>query len=175
MTDDELKAAPASMKTADIKMPKEMAGMHFRMQVSAMDCTGCGWYACEHRLIKYTTVSNCADVCPAKEKALVMKPFLTAFDLFSGVRFTLRAFESQLHEAANWDYAQKFLFTASLSDGHWQSFSYKDNLIDKFASQRPRTPLNKSNLVSNVKNSQLSTEPTAHHAQPLFELLTAFD
>ncbi|MBQ9470853.1 MAG: pyruvate:ferredoxin (flavodoxin) oxidoreductase, partial [Bacteroidales bacterium] len=99
MTDDELKAAPASMKTADIKMPKEMAGMHFRMQVSAMDCTGCGWYACEHRLIKYTTVSNCADVCPAKEKALVMKPFLTAFDLFSGVRFTLRAFESQLHEA----------------------------------------------------------------------------
>ena len=72
MTDDELKAAPASMKTADIKMPnvaqsesrgslltlpsqsnvtegKEMAGMHFRMQVSVMDCTGCGWYACEHR------------------------------------------------------------------------------------------------------------------------------
>ena len=124
--------------------------MHFRMQVSAMDCTGCGWYACEHRLIKYTTVSNCADVCPAKEKALVMKPFLTAFDLFSGVRFTLRAFESQLHEAANWDYAQKPLFTASLSDGHWQSFSYKDNLIDKKA---------------NVKNSQF--------AQPLFELLTA--
>ena len=101
--------------------------------------------------------------------------FLTAFDSFSGVRFTLRAFESQLHEAANWDYAQKPLFTASLSDGHWQSFSYKDNLIDKFASQRPRTPLNKSNLVSNVKNSQLSAEPTAYHAQPLFELLTAFD
>ena len=55
---------------------------------------------------------------------------------------------------------RSFLFTASLSDGHWQSFSYKDNLIDKKA---------------NVKNSQLSTEPTAHHAQPLFELLTAFD
>ena len=133
------------MKAIDMKMPKELAGMHFRMQVSAMDCTGCGWYACEHRLIKYTTVSNCADVCPAKEKALVMKPF-----------------ESQLHEAANWDYAQKCV-------------TYKDNLIDKKASQRPRTPLNKSNLVSNVKNSQLSTEPTAHHAQPLFELLTAFD
>ena len=88
MTDDELKAAPASMKTADIKMPKEMAGMHFRMQVSVMDCTGCG---------------NCADLCPAKEKALVMKPF-----------------ESQLHEAENWTYSQK-------------KVTYKDNLIDKFA------------------------------------------
>ncbi len=85
------------MKAIDVKMPKELAGMHFRMQVSAMDCTGCG---------------NCADVCPAKEKALVMKPF-----------------ESQLHEAANWDYAQKCV-------------TYKDNLIDKApapAAARPRT------------------------------------
>ena len=31
----------------------------FRIQVSPLDCTGCG---------------NCVDVCPAKEKALVMKP-----------------------------------------------------------------------------------------------------
>ncbi len=88
MTDAELKKAPKSMKTADIKMPKEFAGMHFRMQVSAMDCTGCG---------------NCADVCPAKEKALVMKPF-----------------ESQLGEVDNWNYSQK-------------KVTYKDNLIDKYA------------------------------------------
>jgi len=32
----------------------------YRMQVSTLDCTGCG---------------NCADICPAKEKALVMTPF----------------------------------------------------------------------------------------------------
>ena len=32
------------------------------MQVSPMDCTGCG---------------NCADICPAKQKALVMKPLDT--------------------------------------------------------------------------------------------------
>lgn len=32
----------------------------YRMQVSTLDCTGCG---------------NCADVCPAKEKALVMTTF----------------------------------------------------------------------------------------------------
>jgi len=88
MTDAELKKAPKSMKTADIKVPKEFAGMHFRMQVSAMDCTGCG---------------NCADVCPAKEKALVMKPF-----------------ESQLGEVDNWNYSQK-------------KVTYKDNLIDKYA------------------------------------------
>jgi pyruvate-ferredoxin/flavodoxin oxidoreductase len=88
MTDAELKKAPQGMATVDMKMPKEMAGMHFRMQVSVMDCTGCG---------------NCADVCPAKEKALVMKPF-----------------ESQLDEAKNWEYGQK-------------KVTYKDELIDKYA------------------------------------------
>ena len=35
------------------------------MQVDTMDCTGCG---------------NCADICPAKEKALVMKPLDTQED-----------------------------------------------------------------------------------------------
>ena len=88
MTDAELKKAPKGMATADMKMPKEMAGMHFRMQVSVLDCTGCG---------------NCADVCPAKEKALVMKPL-----------------ESQLDEAKNWEYGQK-------------KVTYKDELIDKYA------------------------------------------
>jgi pyruvate-ferredoxin/flavodoxin oxidoreductase len=88
MTDAEMKKAPKGMTAIDMKMPKEMAGMHFRMQVSVMDCTGCG---------------NCADVCPAKEKALVMKPF-----------------ESQLDEAKNWEYGQK-------------KVTYKDNLIDKYA------------------------------------------
>ena len=38
-----------------------------------MDCTGCG---------------NCADVCPAKEKALIMKPI-----------------ETQMHKTAHWDYS----------------------------------------------------------------------
>ena len=101
MTDAELKKAPKAMAAIEIKAPKELAGMHFRMQVSVMDCTGCG---------------NCADVCPAKEKALTMKPF-----------------ESQLAEAKNWEYGQK-------------KVTYKDNLIDKFAT---------------IKNSQF--------AQPLFE------
>ena len=91
MTDAEMKKAPKGMATVDVKMPKELAGMHFRMQVSVLDCTGCG---------------NCADVCPAKEKALVMKPF-----------------ESQLDEAKNWEYGQK-------------KVTYKDNLIDKYANTK---------------------------------------
>ena len=88
MTDAEMKKAPKGMAAIDVKVPKELAGMHFRMQVSVMDCTGCG---------------NCADVCPAKEKALTMKPF-----------------ESQLAEAKNWEFGQK-------------KVTYKDNLIDKYA------------------------------------------
>jgi len=91
MTDAELKKAPKGMTAIDMKMPKELAGMHFRMQVSVLDCTGCG---------------NCADVCPAKEKALVMKPL-----------------ESQLDEAKNWEYGQK-------------KVTYKDELIDKFANAK---------------------------------------
>jgi pyruvate-ferredoxin/flavodoxin oxidoreductase len=37
---------------------KEFEGYEFRMQVSPLDCTGCG---------------NCVDICPAKEKPLTMK------------------------------------------------------------------------------------------------------
>ena len=45
----------------------------FRVQISPLDCTGCG---------------NCVDVCPAKQKALVMRPL-----------------EEQLPQQKNWDYA----------------------------------------------------------------------
>ena len=38
---------------------RPLAGLQFRIQVSPLDCTGCG---------------NCADVCPSKVKSLVMKP-----------------------------------------------------------------------------------------------------
>ena len=54
----EVAAAPAGM---EFKAPigKGLEGYKYRMQVSIMDCTGCG---------------SCANVCPAKEKALVMVP-----------------------------------------------------------------------------------------------------
>ncbi len=60
-TEDELEGAPESFVTVDAK-GKELKGMKFRMQVYAEDCLGCG---------------SCADVCPAKNKALIMKPLET--------------------------------------------------------------------------------------------------
>ena len=55
---------------------KELAGYKFRMQISPLDCTGCG---------------NCADVCPAKNKALTMVPLVSVLE----------------NEEKNWDAAIK--------------------------------------------------------------------
>ncbi|BCV20011.1 pyruvate:ferredoxin (flavodoxin) oxidoreductase [Moorella sp. Hama-1] len=54
----DLAGAPATFVTKNA-IGKEAAGLQFRIQVSPLDCTGCG---------------NCADVCPAKVKALTMVP-----------------------------------------------------------------------------------------------------
>lgn len=59
LTEEEAKNAPASTKLVAAKALKTEEPMQFTMAVSTLDCTGCG---------------NCAQVCPAKEKALVMKP-----------------------------------------------------------------------------------------------------
>ncbi|HZK34276.1 MAG TPA: pyruvate:ferredoxin (flavodoxin) oxidoreductase [Bacillota bacterium] len=58
LDDEELAAAPDSFKT---KKPvgKGVDGLHYRIQLFPMDCVGCG---------------NCADVCPSRTKALIMKP-----------------------------------------------------------------------------------------------------
>ncbi|MBR6788179.1 MAG: pyruvate:ferredoxin (flavodoxin) oxidoreductase, partial [Clostridia bacterium] len=54
LTEEEMKSAPADFAT---KNATGFAGMQYRMQVSPLDCTGC---------------SSCANVCPAKNKALKM-------------------------------------------------------------------------------------------------------
>lgn len=51
---------------------KDLEGLKYRIQVSPLDCTGCG---------------VCAEVCPSKEKSLVMK-----------------SLDSQKKEAKNWDF-----------------------------------------------------------------------
>jgi pyruvate-ferredoxin/flavodoxin oxidoreductase len=56
---EDLEDAPESFVTVEAK-GKDLKGYRYRVQVSVLDCTGCG---------------SCADVCPAKDKALVMKPF----------------------------------------------------------------------------------------------------
>ncbi len=59
--EEDLKEAPKDFLTVKAK-GKELNGLRYRIQVSTLDCTGCG---------------NCAQVCPAKKKALVMKPLAT--------------------------------------------------------------------------------------------------
>jgi len=61
LTPEELQKAPKGF-TAKKAVGKEAEGLSFRIQVYTEDCMGCG---------------NCADICPAKEKALVMKPIAT--------------------------------------------------------------------------------------------------
>ncbi len=59
--EEDLKDAPKDFVTLEA-IGKELKGLKYRMQISTLDCTGCG---------------NCVQVCPAKEKALVMKPLNT--------------------------------------------------------------------------------------------------
>ncbi|MBE7030908.1 MAG: pyruvate:ferredoxin (flavodoxin) oxidoreductase [Ruminococcaceae bacterium] len=87
MTEEEAAAAPASFEAKDAIGP-QLKGLKFRMQVSPRDCLGCG---------------VCAQVCPSKEKALVMEPLDGMVE----------------KEADNWDYAM--------------SVPVKDNLMDKFS------------------------------------------
>ncbi len=58
---EEALLAPEAFKTLKA-MGKGFEQLAYRMQVSPLDCTGCG---------------NCADICPSKQKALVMKPIET--------------------------------------------------------------------------------------------------
>ncbi|MBU0990329.1 MAG: pyruvate:ferredoxin (flavodoxin) oxidoreductase [Proteobacteria bacterium] len=58
---EDLENAPEEFKTVEAK-GKELKGMRFRIQGNPLDCTGC---------------SSCAQVCPAKKKALIMKPLAT--------------------------------------------------------------------------------------------------
>ena len=60
LTSEEAEKAPAAMKTTDAKALKTETPYKFSIGVTPLDCTGCG---------------NCAEVCPAKNKALVMKPW----------------------------------------------------------------------------------------------------
>lgn len=72
LDEKEAQAAPAGFDAKQAVGPG-LGQYQFRIQVSPYDCTGCG---------------SCVNVCPAKEKALVMEPL-----------------ESQLKEAENWTYA----------------------------------------------------------------------
>ena len=71
-------------KTLEMKVPKPMAGMHFRIQVSVLDCVGCG---------------NCADVCPGNKqgKALKMVPFTRDEKMIANWNYLSKNVKSKQH------------------------------------------------------------------------------
>ncbi|MEN8121250.1 MAG: pyruvate:ferredoxin (flavodoxin) oxidoreductase [Bacteroidota bacterium] len=84
--DEEDKAkAPAEIETIPA-IGKDLKGYEYRIQLSALDCTGC---------------NVCVEVCPSKEKSLVMKPL-----------------ETQMAEVDNWNYIS-------------ENVSYKDTVVSK--------------------------------------------
>lgn len=85
LTEEEKANAPEGFETKKA-IGKGMDGYDFRIQVSPLDCTGCG---------------NCADVCPAPKKALLMKPFE----------------EEVEKEKDNWEYAH-------------EEIGYKEDVMD---------------------------------------------
>ncbi|HPB82403.1 MAG TPA: pyruvate:ferredoxin (flavodoxin) oxidoreductase [Spirochaetota bacterium] len=85
LDENEASKIPAGTKLLDAT-GKGLENYKFRIQVSVLDCTGCG---------------NCADVCPAKQKALIMKPL-----------------DSQIDEAERWEFMH-------------HNVSYKNNLMSK--------------------------------------------
>ena len=84
LDEEEVQRAPATFQTKNAS-GKGLAGLQYRVQVAPLDCTGCG---------------NCADICPAEGKALIMQP----------------AEQETEKEAANWEYAM--------------TVTAKDDLID---------------------------------------------
>ena len=73
LNEEEVEKAPATFASKKANGGKTFEGLNYKIQVSTLDCTGCG---------------NCADICPAPKKALVMSPI-----------------DTQEAEIANWEYA----------------------------------------------------------------------
>ena len=86
INEDELAKLPEGTKTIAAVPNKQFPGLNFKIQVSVLDCTGCG---------------NCADVCPSKTKALVMK-----------------SLDSQEVEVERWKHFSK-------------NVSYKEKIVEK--------------------------------------------
>jgi len=84
LDENEVAGAPEGFTTKKA-VGKQFEGLEYKIQISPLDCTGCG---------------NCADICPSKEKSLIMKPL-----------------EDQMAEVTNWDYAHN-------------EVTYKSDLMD---------------------------------------------
>jgi len=87
LTEEEAKNAPAGFETKPA-IGSQLKGLAFRIQVTPLDCMGC---------------ESCMNVCPAKEKALVMESIESQVDV----------------EAANWEFGM--------------IIPVKDNLMNKYS------------------------------------------
>ena len=76
---DENEAAGLNAEKIEMKAPLAMKGMQFRIQVSVLDCLGCG---------------NCVDICPGNPK-------------LGGKALQMVPLEEEKAEAANWEYCVK--------------------------------------------------------------------
>ena len=85
LNEEEVAGLPEGTTTLKAK-GKNLDDYQYRLQVSPLDCTGCG---------------NCVDVCPTKEKALVMKPL-----------------DDQQEQVERWEYFSNHV-------------TYKDNVVPK--------------------------------------------
>ncbi|EDS76742.1 pyruvate:ferredoxin (flavodoxin) oxidoreductase [Clostridium botulinum C str. Eklund] len=94
LTEEEYKNKPEGFKAVEAKGIKGEK-LYYSMNVSVLDCTGCG---------------NCAEVCPAPTKALVMKPSAT-----------------QEAEQANYDYAQ----TLAVKENPMDKYTVKGSQFEK--------------------------------------------
>lgn len=90
--EEEMEQAPEGFITRDMRGKD---GFKYRIQVSLEDCTGCGL---------------CVEICPAKEKALVMK-----------------SYEDQKEQAINWAFAM----TLSQKENPVKKFSVKGSQFEQ--------------------------------------------
>ncbi|KJS16981.1 MAG: pyruvate-flavodoxin oxidoreductase [Peptococcaceae bacterium BRH_c4b] len=89
LNEEEAAKAPAAFETVPAA-GKQLAGLAFRMQISTLDCLGCG---------------VCVNTCPAKTKALELKPL-----------------ESQIDDQVpNWEFAM----SVPVKDNLWNLYSVK--------------------------------------------------
>ena len=86
LDDDEVSRAPDTFKTKKA-VGKGIENLQYRVQVAPLDCTGCG---------------NCADICPAKGKALIMKPAEHEIEM----------------ESENWEFALSVTAKDDVTDPH---------------------------------------------------------
>ncbi|MEF2229808.1 MAG: thiamine pyrophosphate-dependent enzyme, partial [Pseudodesulfovibrio sp.] len=98
VADEDLKNAPAAFRAVEAK-GKDVKGLNYRLQVDVLDCLGCG---------------NCADICPAKDKALVMKPLATQADA----------------QAPNWDFALGLPFRNAFKRDTVKGSQFRQSLME---------------------------------------------